>query len=117
MAWRAPVAGAAEAAARRAEYRRGADDLRRERDGYRKLYGLKAWAQLRFWKLCDTPICEEREKDGSQCREPATVVHHRKDHRGDPEMFFERTNLMSMCKRHHDSETARRVNEAKGEKK
>jgi 5-methylcytosine-specific restriction protein A len=114
--WRAPIAGAEEAKARRAEYRRGADELRREKDQYRKFYGTAAWAQLRFWKLCNSPMCEATEKDGAPCRAAATVVHHKRDHKGDPALFFDRDNLQALCKPHHDQETARRVNEARSPK-
>lgn len=111
--WRVPIAGQKEAAERRAEMRRAQDALRRERDQYRHLYGLAAWKNLRLWKLSETPMCEAKEKDGSECREGAYTVHHIKDHHGDLELFFDRTNLASLCKRHHDQETMRRVNAAK----
>jgi 5-methylcytosine-specific restriction endonuclease McrA len=110
MAWRAPVAGAAEAKQRSEDERRWRDKLRREHDKYRHLYGLKSWKMLRISKLNESPMCEAKEKDGYPCRNGAYVVHHVKDHKGDPALFFDRENLQSLCKSHHDQETARRVN-------
>ena len=113
--FKCPSAGAAERAVRRADTRRAHDKFRAERDKWRHLYQLKAWTKgLRVWKLNRQPICEEFERDGTQCRNAAEVVHHIKDHRGSMELFFDRENLQSLCKKHHDAITARRVNEAKG---
>lgn len=114
MAWRAPIAGQKEAKARAEELRRGRDMLRRERDEYRRLYGLAAWKSLRLWKLNENPMCEAKERDGSDCRNGAEEVHHLKDHKGNVDLFFDRQNLQSLCKPHHSEETARRVNAAKG---
>ncbi|WP_245294412.1 hypothetical protein [Rhizobium aegyptiacum] len=33
----------------------------------------------------------------------AEVVDHKRRHQGDPELFFDATNLQSLCKHHHDS--------------
>jgi 5-methylcytosine-specific restriction protein A len=32
----------------------------------------------------------------------ATVVDHRQPHKGEPELFWDRHNLQSLCKAHHD---------------
>jgi len=42
----------------------------------------------------------------------ATIVDHRKAHEGDPELFWDRGNLQSLCKDHHD--TAKQRDEARG---
>jgi 5-methylcytosine-specific restriction protein A len=110
---RCPIAGAKEAAERRTEVRRGQDELRRERDKYRRLYSLTAWKNLVIKKLNRNPLCEEFDKDGTPCREAARVVHHLKDHRGDLDLFFDYDNLQALCKSHHDQITARRVNAAR----
>jgi 5-methylcytosine-specific restriction endonuclease McrA len=113
---RPPIAGQAEAQARAKEIRRGQDALRREHDQYRHLYGLAAWNSprygLRIWKLNENPLCEAKERDGSDCRSAATEVHHIKDHKGNVDLFFDRKNLQSLCKPHHSEETARRVQAA-----
>lgn len=33
----------------------------------------------------------------------ATVVDHRKAHKGDLDLFYDPSNLQSLCKHHHDS--------------
>jgi len=109
---RAPVAGAKEDADRRLENERARDRLRREHHEYRHLYGRKSWAMLREAKLCESPMCEEKDNDGCPCRSGAEVVHHVKDHKGDPALFFDKANLQSLCKSHHDRITGRRVHES-----
>lgn len=114
--FKCPSAGAEERAANRLVSRQSHDAFRRERDKWRHLYQLKAWKKgLRVWKLNRNPICEEFERDGTPCRSAAEVVHHKEDHKGNMELFFDRENLLSLCKKHHDAITARRVNEAKGQ--
>lgn len=39
--------------------------------------------------------------------EAATVVDHVRPHRGDAVLFWDRANWAALCKRHHDSKTAR----------
>jgi 5-methylcytosine-specific restriction protein A len=34
--------------------------------------------------------------------EAATVVDHKQPHKGKPELFWDRHNLQSLCKAHHD---------------
>lgn len=69
------------------------------REPWRKWYSTARWKQLRERLLADQPLCERCLLAGIV--EPATVVHHKKPHRGDPEKFwggpFER-----LCKPHHD---------------
>lgn len=38
---------------------------------------------------------------------PATVADHIKPHEGNPELFWDEDNLQPLCKRCHDSKTAR----------
>jgi len=35
---------------------------------------------------------------------PADVVHHVKEHKGDPTLFCDPANLESICKPHHDAD-------------
>lgn len=51
--------------------------------------------------LTESPLCE-RCLIGDIV-EPATVVHHRRPHRGDLVLFFDPENLEPICKPHHDS--------------
>ena len=41
------------------------------------------------------------------CREPSTVVDHVEPHKGDTVKFWDPDNWQAMCKRCHDSKTAR----------
>jgi hypothetical protein len=38
---------------------------------------------------------------------PATDIHHKFKLREQPELKYEESNLMSLCKLHHDKRTAR----------
>lgn len=40
--------------------------------------------------------------DGEACGEPATVVHHVIAHRGDPKLFWRKSNWLPVCKACHD---------------
>lgn len=75
---------------------------KRENNPWRKLYDTARWKRLRIAQLNDEPLCERCRL--SETIEPATVVHHRKAHKGDPALFFDIGNLESLCKPHHDRE-------------
>lgn len=47
-------------------------------------------------------MCEE---DGIICT--ANVVDHKKPHKGDLELFFDSTNLQSLCEVHHNGAKTR----------
>ena len=73
---------------------------RTARSEYRYLYGRR-WkaARLSFLKL--QPLCV-------MCKpkiEPATVVDHIQDHKGDKLMFWDRNNWQPLCKKCHDVKT------------
>lgn len=63
------------------------------------------WQVARRDFLRDHPLCEECLREGKLT--PATVVDHRVPHRGDEDLFWERSNWAAMCKPHHDSKTGR----------
>jgi 5-methylcytosine-specific restriction protein A len=42
----------------------------------------------------------------------ATVVDHKQPHKGDPELFWARDNLQSLCRDHHD--VSKQRDEARG---
>ena len=67
---------------------------------YKHLYNTKRWYRLRHAQLSKHPLCSLCAKLGKVT--PATVVDHRKPHRGDEELFFDENNLDSMCKPCHD---------------
>jgi 5-methylcytosine-specific restriction endonuclease McrA len=65
------------------------------------LYNRAAWKRLRAAQLTAQPLCEMCKKAGRD--EVATVVDHKKAHKGDEKLFFDRKNLQSLCKTHHDA--------------
>jgi len=66
---------------------------------YMRGYG-KRWQRASKAFLRMNPWCVE-------CERPATVVDHRKPHRGNRRLFWDRDNWQAMCKRCHDRKTAR----------
>lgn len=68
---------------------------------WQHLYKGAAWRRLRQHQLAMQPLCEfclVTEEITA-----AEVVDHKRRHQGDPELFFDATNLQSLCKHHHDS--------------
>ncbi|KQV33132.1 MULTISPECIES: HNH endonuclease signature motif containing protein [unclassified Rhizobium] len=65
------------------------------------LYQRAAWKRLRANQLAIQPLCEfcliTEEVTAAE------VVDHRKPHKGDLELFYDPSNLQSLCKHHHDS--------------
>ena len=51
------------------------------------------------------PLCEECLRHGIAT--PATVVDHIVPHRGDPKLFWDRSNWQALCKKCHDKKTGR----------
>jgi 5-methylcytosine-specific restriction protein A len=56
--------------------------------------------------LAEHPLCIQCESEEGRV-EPSTVVDHIKDHNGDFTLFWNPNNHQALCKRHHDSKTAR----------
>jgi len=56
-----------------------------------------AWMMARAKYLEENPVC--------QCGKPATVVDHIVPHRGNRELFWDRTNWQPLCARCHSSKT------------
>lgn len=88
------------------------DRLRKDEPG-RKLYQTAAWGRLRIWTLHRHPMCQckdaECPKHGrEECRAAAKSVHHKKDHNGDPALFFDESNLEALCASCHNRVTALR---------
>lgn len=77
---------------------------------YHAWYSLPIWTDvLRPAQLLREPWCSECAKQGLRLR--ATVVDHKKPHRGNWLLFIDPANHQSMCKRHHDQKTAREMAE------
>jgi 5-methylcytosine-specific restriction protein A len=71
-----------------------------EAAAYRKLYNTAQWRALRKAQLQAQPLCERCKAKGFLVA--ATVVNHRKPHKGDQRLFFDPTGLESTCKPCHD---------------
>lgn len=58
------------------------------------LYGSERWQRLRDRFLRQSPLC-------GGCGAIARDVHHVVRHRGDHDLFFDASNLMSVCEKCH----------------
>lgn len=65
------------------------------------LYNTAQWKQLRVAQLRAHPLCCYCRAQGKD--EAATVADHKKPHKGDRVLFFDATNLQSLCKTCHDA--------------
>ena len=64
------------------------------------LYKLKAWQDLRLWRLTVEPLCRMCAEHGQDT--PASVVDHIIAHKGDMVLFLLSDNTQSLCKPCHD---------------
>lgn len=71
------------------------------RNQYRYLYKTARWLSLREDRLARWPLCAYCLEIGRITG--ATVVDHKKPHKGDEELFFDPDNHQSLCKHCHDS--------------
>nr|WP_170265275.1 HNH endonuclease [Pseudochrobactrum saccharolyticum] len=85
---------------------------KRHRPEHRKLYALPAWQQLRLQifqrdnYICQWPGCGELLiGKGNVPNSP--VAHHKKDHKGDMELFLDPENIIAVCKSCHDQPVQR----------
>jgi 5-methylcytosine-specific restriction protein A len=70
-------------------------------------YGY-AWQKASKAFLHEHPLCQCEECDeGSKRLRPASVVDHKIPHRGDMQLFWDRSNWQAMAKACHDAKTAR----------
>lgn len=67
---------------------------------YRRLYNTKAWKEARKAQLSRQPLCELCEETNRTV--PASVVNHKKPHKGDWSLFIDPANHQSVCKPCHD---------------
>lgn len=65
------------------------------------LYNTKRWYRLRWKQLQAEPLCRLCTALGKVVA--AAIVDHVKPHKGDEKLFFDSTNLQSLCKHCHDS--------------
>ena len=79
------------------------------RPDYAKWYTKPRWKKLREKHLRFNPVCE-------RCRATATEVDHVVDHKGRYGLFYDPSNLQSLCKSCHSRKTAITGGFAKGGK-
>lgn len=97
-AWSKPSRrAAAENLARRQKAREAVRNT-----GVRDLYFTVQWRALRARVIREQPFCATRG-----CGKRTRVVDHARPHRGDLQLFFDRSNLVGYCKPCHDRKTAR----------
>jgi 5-methylcytosine-specific restriction protein A len=78
-----------------------------QRDPDRKrLYGYR-WQKASKLYLSEHPLCESDGCSEQGRVRAATVVDHRIPHRGDLDLFWDRSNWCAMAKPCHDRKTAR----------
>lgn len=90
----------------RKEYKRTRRALRPERvesKEYHNLYYTKRWRTMRAEQLIAEPFCRECGRHG--VRQRATDVDHIKAHRGDLKLFYDKSNLQSLCHECHSRKT------------
>jgi hypothetical protein len=73
---------------------------RRSNDEISKWYKRAFWLKFQAWFLRQHPLCA-RVLYGVRCYQPATLVHHRKSPRTDPELFTTEDNCVGLCANHH----------------
>ena len=87
------------------------DELARSRhrdatQAWRAWYKTSRWQKLRWSVLVrdlfTCQMCERVETDTSQL-----VGDHKRPHRGDERLFWDKNNIQCVCKRCHDSEKQR----------
>lgn len=73
------------------------------------MYGAK-WQRLRILFLNDNPLCKFCLQQGAVTQ--ATVVDHKKPHKGSAVLFWDQGNWQPLCQPHHDS--AKQAEERRG---
>lgn len=79
-----------------------------EAEAYRVLYRSKQWEATRIAVLtrdlftCQRPQCGCILLTGRPQHPRAAIVHHVIPHKGDRALFFDKANLVSVCKSCHD---------------
>ena len=73
---------------------------RERRPPHHVLYGSLRWKRMRVAHLSEHPFCV-------RCNGFATIAHHKTEHKGDPRLFYDLTNLESLCVACHNREHER----------
>jgi 5-methylcytosine-specific restriction enzyme A len=73
-----------------------------------RLYATKDWQRLRTSHLREHPFCEDCKPRLVQ----GTDVDHKVPHRGSVQLFFDESNLQTLCHSCHSRKTLREFNDA-----
>ena len=76
----------------------------RESANVSRMRRSKAWLDMRAYHLTTHPFCEACKAIGRYVM--ATDVDHIRPHKGDSRLFFDPSNLQSLCKACHSKKTA-----------
>jgi hypothetical protein len=76
----------------------------RKHDEVSKRYGREPWPSFRQTMIGQNPICQRIMKDGTQCRQPARVVHHLWSPRVRPDLFVDPNNVVCVCANDHPND-------------
>jgi 5-methylcytosine-specific restriction protein A len=76
---------------------------------YKRGYN-KRWYKARAIYLKEHPICECNECMATSAFTTANVIHHKIDHKGDANLFWEVSNWQALSKRCHDKITRKNMN-------
>ncbi len=71
----------------------------------KRLYSSANWKRLRINYLQSHPLCVICYSRGKIVE--AKIVDHVVPHKGDKRLFFDTSNLQALCKRCHDTKTAK----------
>ena len=71
-----------------------------ERPAWHRLYNTKRWKIERVQYLSHNPLCVECYKKGEMTA--AIVVDHIIDHKGNLQLFYDKSNWQALCKQCHD---------------
>jgi hypothetical protein len=77
---------------------------RKKHDAVSQMYNRAPWPRFRETMLAQNPICQRIQKDGSQCRNAATLVHHLISPRVRPDLFVDPANVACLCGHCHPTE-------------
>jgi 5-methylcytosine-specific restriction protein A len=69
-----------------------------------RLYRQKKWLDLRLEVIGERPECEDK---GPNCRILSQEVHHKVKRTDDLGLFYDRDNLMALCRPCHSERTSR----------
>ena len=62
---------------------------------HERLYDSPRWRKVAKMFLDQNPLCIPCLRSGKET--PATIVHHKVEHKGDETLFWSRDNLESVC--------------------